>query len=143
MQRTFAALGVVEIAKNTKTSVSMAAAIFFALGEKLNLLWLREMIEKLVVIGFWHAHARGVLRDELFEHHNLLTKTMIVKYDISKENDTNDDSAKIINAWVNDNKESVKRVRIMLQQMRSEKVSDYATVMVAVRSINNLVSANQ
>jgi len=132
----FAALDVVEIAKNTQATVENAAITFFALGEKLNLLWLREMIEKLVVIGPWHAHARGVLRDELFEHHNSLTKTVINKYHDKSPDD-------LINGWVIANKESVKAVRNMLQQMRSEKVSDYATVMVAVRSINNLVIANQ
>lgn len=130
-----AALDVVEIANNTNTSVVNAATTFFALGEKLNLLWLRDMIEKLIVIGPWHAHARGVLRDELFEHHNSLTQTIINKYG-SK------DSGETITQWIQENKESVKGVRNMLQQMRSEKVSDYATVMVAVRSINNLVSAN-
>ncbi len=127
----FATLDVVEIAKNTKTTVAKSATAFFELGEKLNLLWLRDMIEDLVVIGPWHAHARGVLRDELFEKHNALTQLLLNKY---KKN--------TVESWVSDNKDSVKRVRSMLQQMRSEKVSDYATVMVAVRSINNLVSAN-
>lgn len=127
----FATLDVVEISKGTKTSVAQAAIAFFGLGEKLNLLWLREMIESLVVIGSWHAHARGVLRDELFEKHNALTQLILDKY--KKDS---------VESWVHDNKDSVKRVRSMLHQMRSEKVSDYATVMVAVRSINNLVSAN-
>lgn len=136
LEFSFAALDVVEIAKATDTSVTKSAEIFFAIGEKLNLLWLRAMIEKLIVIGPWHAHARGVLRDELFEHHNLLTQTVINKHACSGADNT-------IECWVADNKENVKGVRRMLQQMRSEKVSDYATVMVAVRSINNLVSANQ
>ena len=131
----YAALDVVEIASHTKSTVSNSALIFFALGEKLNLLWLRDMIEKLVVIGPWHAHARGVLRDELFEHHNSLTQTVINRYGTKNSVDT-------LTNWIADNKETVKSVRNMLQQMRSEKNIDYATVMVAVRSINNLVSAN-
>ncbi|VAW33648.1 NAD-specific glutamate dehydrogenase, large form [hydrothermal vent metagenome] len=132
----FAALDVVEIATKTNQSVAQAAVAFFALGEKLNLLWLRDMIEKLVVIGPWHAHARGVLRDELFEYHNSLTQTVLNKYASNGSIDT-------ITNWINDNKASVKAIRSMLQQIRSEKISDYATVMVAVRSINNLVIANQ
>ena len=132
----FAALDVVEIAKNTKTTVLNSAAVFFSLSEKLNLLWLRDMIQKLVVIGPWHAHARGVLRDELFEQHNLLTQKVI-------GNHSKTDSEKLVDNWLANNKQSVKRVRSMMQQMRSEKVSDYATVMVAVRSINNLVAANK
>ena len=131
IEYSYATLDVVEIAKSTKTTVAKSATSFFGLGEKLNLLWLRDMIEALIVIGPWHAHARGVLRDELFEKHNALTQLVLNKY----KKDT-------INSWVTDNKQSVKRVRTMLQQMRSEKISDYATVMVAVRSINNLVSAN-
>jgi len=132
----YAALDVVEIAASTNISVENASKLFFALGEKLNLLWLREMIEKLVVIGPWHAHARGVLRDELFEHHNSLSQTVINKYGVKDSNET-------LITWISENKETVKSVRFMLQQMRSEKNIDYATVMVAVRSINNLVSANQ
>jgi glutamate dehydrogenase len=136
LEFSFAALDVVEISKTTKASVTKSAETFFAIGEKLNLLWLRSMIENLNVIGPWHAHARGVLRDELFEHHNLLTQTVINKFSGKASNKT-------IDSWVAENKESVNGVRRMLQQMRSEKVSDYATVMVAVRSINNLVAANQ
>ncbi|MCF6318597.1 MAG: NAD-glutamate dehydrogenase [Proteobacteria bacterium] len=132
----YAALDVVEIAFKSKTTVTKASKMFFALGEKLNLVWLRDMIEKLVVIGQWHAHARGVLRDELFEHHNLLTQTVINKYGVEGSDDT-------LNQWMAENKQTVRSVRNMLQQMRSEKSVDYATVMVAVRSINNLVAANQ
>ncbi len=136
IEYSFAALDIVEIAKETNTTVAKSAVAFFALGEKLNLLWLRDMIEKLVVIGPWHAHARGVLRDELFEHHNSLTQIVIKQY--PKKN-----TEEIVTKWVVDNKDKVKSIRQMLQQMRSEKNSDYATVMVAIRSINNLVSANQ
>ncbi|MFK8011741.1 MAG: NAD-glutamate dehydrogenase [Marinicellaceae bacterium] len=136
LEFSFASLDVVEISSATGASVNKSAETFFAIGEKLNLLWLRTMIEKLVVIGPWHAHARGVLRDELFEHHNSLTQTVIYKY-------PGKNSQTIIEQWVSENKENVNGVRRMLQQMRNEKVSDYATVMVAVRSINNLVSANQ
>jgi glutamate dehydrogenase len=133
----FAALDVVEIANQSRTTVVLSASTFFALGEQLNILWLRTMIEKLVVIGPWHAHARGVLRDELFEHHNLLTQTVLNKYPAKTTEET-------IKKWAQNNQQNVKGAKRMLQQMRSEKISDYATVMVAVRSINNLVvAANQ
>jgi glutamate dehydrogenase len=130
----FAALDVVEIANQSRTTVTQAASTFFALGEQLNILWLRTMIEQLVVIGPWHAHARGVLRDELFEHHNLLTQTVLNKYPAKSTEET-------IKQWMQNNQQNVRDAKTMLQQMRSEKVSDYATVMVAVRSINNLVIA--
>ncbi len=132
----FAALDVVEIANNTGSTVMNAAQVFFTLSEKLNLLWLRDRIQKLVVIGPWHAHARGVLRDELFEQHNLLTQKVMGK-NSKKKADV------LVEQWLLKNKDSIKRVRNMMQQMRSEKVADYATVMVAVRSINHLVAANK
>jgi glutamate dehydrogenase len=40
--------------------------VHFALGEALHLKWLMDKIEELPVEGRWHAHARGMLRDELY-----------------------------------------------------------------------------
>ena len=48
-----------------KTDVLRVATVYFGLGDRLGLKWLRDSVEKLPVAGQWHAHARGSLRDEL------------------------------------------------------------------------------
>jgi glutamate dehydrogenase len=61
----YPALDVVETAARRETDVLDVATVFFGMGDKLGLKWLRESVETLKVEGRWHANARGNLRDEL------------------------------------------------------------------------------
>ncbi len=65
----YPALDVVETAVRRKADVASVASVFFGLGDRLGMKWLRESVEKLPVEGQWHAHARGNLRDELSSQH--------------------------------------------------------------------------
>ncbi|MDX2417153.1 MAG: NAD-glutamate dehydrogenase [Xanthomonadales bacterium] len=127
----YPALDVVETAARRKAEVHSVATVFFGLGDRLHLKWLRESVEKLPVAGQWHAHARGSLRDELYSQHRRLAGQVLEAF--PKEKDP-------VKCWVAANSEAVEQISLMLSDMQSLPSMDYATVSVAVRSLEGLLT---
>jgi glutamate dehydrogenase len=130
----YPALDVVETAARRNTDVLSVATVFFGLGDKLSLKWLRESVEKLPVEGQWHAHARGNLRDELYSQHRRLAGRVLETYPEAKDP---------VNSWVQANVDDVERVSDMMNDMHDLASMDYATVSVAVRSLDQLLLATR
>ncbi len=126
----YPALDVVETAARRKTDVLGVAAVFFGLGDSLSLNWLRESVEKLTVEGQWHAHARGNLRDELYSQHRRLAGRALQAFPRAKDP---------VSSWIEANREAVKQVTDMMDDMQDLGAMDYATVSVAVRSLDQLL----
>ena len=105
--------------------------VFFGLGDCLGLKWLRESVEKLPVAGQWHAHARGSLRDELYSQHRRLASQVLEAFPNAKDP---------VKSWVEANDEAVEHVSLMLGDMQDLPSMDYATVSVAVRSLEGLLT---
>ena len=127
----YPALDVVETAARRNTDVLSVATVFFGLGDRLGLKWLRESVEKLPVDGQWHAHARGNLRDELYSQHRRLAGKVLEALPGEKDP---------VKSWIGANGEAVERVSLMLSDMQNLPSMDYATVSVAVRSLEALLS---
>ncbi len=129
-----AALDVVEIAQRAHGSVTEAARAYFALGDALHLDWLLERIENLEVEGFWHANARGALRDELLSHQRTLTVSLLERMDGRFD-------PEVLAAWIGSGEPTLHAARSMLESMRSLVRMDYATVLVAVRRVAQLAAS--
>lgn len=126
----FPALDVVETAAQRKTSTERVSRIYFGLGEALDLKWLRAEVEALKVEGQWHAHARGNLRSELLAFHNDLVDLVLRSSGRAKDP---------LAAWLDKNEKEVGRVKEMLHDMRGLPATDYATLAVAVRTLEQLL----
>jgi len=127
----YPALDVVETAAQRKADVASVAIVFFGLGDRLGLKWLRESVEKLPVAGQWHAHARGNLRDELYSQHRRLAGRVLEAFPDEKDP---------VNSWIEANAGAVERVSLMLNDMQNLASMDYATVSVAVRFLESLLT---
>ena len=130
----YPALDVVEAAARRHTDVLEVASVFFGLGDKLHLKWLREIVDGLPVKGQWHAQARGNLRDELYSHHRKLAGRVL---------DAHSGEKNPVGSWVGLHANDVKRISDMVNDMQDQKLMDYATVSVAVRSLGQLLQATK
>ena len=130
----YPALDVVETAAIRNADVASVAVVFFGLGNRLGLKWLRESVEKLPVAGQWHAHARGNLRDELYSQHRRLAGRVLEAFPDEKDP---------VKSWIEANNKAVERVSLMLSDMQNLAAMDYATVSVAVRSLESLLSKSK
>jgi glutamate dehydrogenase len=130
----YPALDVVETAARRNSDVLGVATVFFGLGDRLGLKWLRESVDKLTVEGQWHAHARGNLRDELYSQHRRLAGRVLESFS---------DTKNPVNSWIEANAADVERVSLMMNDMQDLTSMDYATVSVAVRSLEQLLIATK
>jgi glutamate dehydrogenase len=127
-------LDIIHVAIDHKLKIAEAAAVYFNLGEALNLNWLMQKIEDLTVESQWHAQARGGLRDELYAQHRALTAQIL---DGGKGK-----GADLVATWLNRDDAALKFTLAMFADMRSQVVTDYPIVSVAVRRLAQLVQAH-
>jgi glutamate dehydrogenase len=125
-------LDIIHVAADHKLKVERAAEVYFALGEALHLSWLMGKIEELPVESRWHAHARGSLRDELYTQHRALTAQVLEHGDSGK-------GADIVAAWLGRDDPALKFTLGMFADMRTQAVTDYPIVSVAVRRLAQLL----
>jgi glutamate dehydrogenase len=106
------------------------AAVFFELGEALDLEWLRSQIEVLPVEGHWHAQARGSLLDELNHQHRALALQVL-----SMTGERKDVSP--VQAWLQRDDATLQYTRSMLAEILTQN-ADYPIASVAVRRLAQL-----
>ena len=128
----FSALDVVEVAKGTGISVEEAASVYFALGEKLDLRWLRDEIAALPRENRWQALSRAALRDDLYAQLSALTSDSL-RLDVGEAT-----PAGRIDAWLAQNRIPVARCRQILGDLESAGRTDFTMLSVAMGEIRAL-----
>ena len=128
------ALDIIHVAAEHNLEIERAAEVYFALGEALHLSWLMGKVEELPVESRWHAQARGSLRDELYTQHRALTAQII-------EHGGSGKGADLVAAWIARDDSALKFTLDMFADMRTQVVTDYPIVSVAVRRLAQLVQA--
>jgi len=132
----FSALDIVDVADATDQPVETAAAVYFTLGDRLKLHWLREHIEALPRDNRWRALARAALRDDQYSQQAELTAEIL--------RTTPDDlpAAERIDAWVDANRRPVERAMQVLTDINASGAFGLATLSVALREIRNLITSS-
>ena len=116
------------------SAVAPVAQIYFELLDHLHLKWLRQQVEALPVEKPWHAHARGHLREQLFQHHRQLTIRVLKAH--------GSDSGSI-EAWFDAHQAEVSRTCLMLNEMVDSNARDYPSLQVAIAGIEQLLNATE
>ncbi|TFH49949.1 MAG: NAD-glutamate dehydrogenase, partial [Lysobacterales bacterium] len=126
------ALDIVEVAKSEQTSVEDVSAVYYRLGEELDLHWMRDQIVDLPRENRWQALARAGLRDDLQSQERLLTR------DVLRQESSKSDAASRIAAWIAQNDIAVHRCRQVLVDLKGGPKTDFAMLSVAMREIRSM-----
>ena len=110
------------------------AAVYFALGDRLRLHWLRGHVEALPRENRWQALARAALRDDLYGQQAELTA------EILRGTDAELPAGERIDAWMDRNRTQVDRTLQVLTDINSSGAFGLATLSVALREIRNLIA---
>jgi glutamate dehydrogenase len=124
---------IVEDAAACGASQEMATCVYFAIGQRLSLDWLRDRVLELPRTDRWRALARSALRDDLYELHRALTREIVTGAD-------GRDGTAAVEAWLHENAESVDRALGVLADVRASESYDTTTLPVVVRELKNLAS---
>jgi glutamate dehydrogenase len=133
LEKLFSALDIVESAHVSKLDVETVARMYFALGERLRLHWLRDQVLALPLGNRWHSLARAALRDDLYMLHSSLTKEVL------QIDPTELDVSGRIEAWVAQNIAPLERWLHVLNDIKSDETSNLTTLSVAVHGLQNLI----
>lgn len=134
IQALYPGLDIVDVANARELPVEDVARVYFKLGEALSLRWLRNQVESLPVDGQWHAQARGAVRDELYRRHRVLTAEVLKHH-------AEHGGEKTVEDWMQSRRHEVGHLNRMFTDMRTLDNMDYATVSVAIRSLEQLTGA--
>jgi len=131
---TFSLLDVVEIAAAEKIPAEEAAAVYFAVSERIEVDRLLTRITMLPRDDRWSALARSALRYDLYAAQARLTS------DVLATTPSGLTPAERITAWEDRNREGVDRAEATLLEIASTDTADLAPLSVALRTIRTMLS---
>jgi len=129
----YAALDIIEIATETKRSVAEVAGVYFSLGGKLALGWLRKQIGALPADSHWQTLAKAGLISDISNLQRELAALVLKLSPQVKERDA------IIREWEGHNKSTLGHARQVLADLQSAGNLDLSMLSVALRELKSLV----
>tara|TARA_R110000868_G_scaffold8205_3_gene42468 strand:+ start:59276 stop:64126 length:4851 start_codon:yes stop_codon:yes gene_type:complete len=132
----FSALDIIEAATHNDMAVRDVANYYFAVGNELNLGWLREQINEQAPETHWETLALSAFRDDL----DLLQRVLaisVLKFDCEDE-DTNDR----IQAWSDYYANLVTRWQSMASNIRASRNISLTVLFVGLRELMDLAQAS-
>jgi glutamate dehydrogenase len=126
-----AALDIVEIAAAHEVSVVEAARVYFEIGTRVGLDWLRDQIEQLSVEGTWQAIARTGLRDGAMRIHRRLAERVLSKTEQGAAH------ARVA-AWLEAAGDDLAQWQRTVTEMKASGAGDFATLSVGLESVRKL-----
>jgi len=131
------ALDIVEVSKASRRNVPTVAALYFALGARLELQWLREQIADLKVRNHWHTLAKSALRNDLHVQQRHLTTEVL---NTSKRTVG---AKAMVDRWVSDNQFVVDRFMERVSDLQASDTVDFAMLSVALNEVHSLRQAER
>jgi len=129
------ACDIVEVAAAARAPVLEAARVYFQLGGRLNIEWLRGSAEALDTGSHWQHRAVRAIVDDLYGQQRALTLAVLK----GSEAGTNADER--IAAWIEANKTRMTRALDTLDELRRDAPFDLAKLAVANRQVRALIVA--
>ena len=139
MPSMLALFDIVEVTATTERNPADVLEVYFRVGSRLDLNWLRDRIIELPRANRWQALARASMRDDLFNLYRELTRKVLdAGNDLDPAHPTVDAQA-AIEAWSESNAESLERALGMVAEIRASRIYDNTTLPVALREIRSLL----
>jgi glutamate dehydrogenase len=133
----FPALDITDVANANGEPLDTTAAVYFALGDRLKLHWLRRHIEALPRDNRWRTLARSALRDDIFNQQAALTAEVL------RNTPQDEPPGERIETWAHTNEGPVHRTMQVLADINSSGTFDLSTLSVALREIRNLITTQE
>jgi glutamate dehydrogenase len=133
----FPALDITDVSNANGEPLDTAAAVYFTLGDRLKLHWLRRHIEALPRDNRWRTLARSALRDDIFNQQAALTEEVL------RNTPQDEPPDERIETWAQTNEGPVHRAMQVLADINSSGTFDLSTLSVALREIRNLITTQE
>lgn len=133
----YTALNIIEVATQHNFDLIQTAEVYFACGERIQLLWFRDQIANDTREGHWNILARLTLRDELDVSQRALTVS------IMKGSRKGITSKMLIDRWMATNQRALNRWDRLLSMLYSSGTLDYTMFFISIRELLGLILNSQ
>jgi glutamate dehydrogenase len=134
MQALLSLFDIVVDADATGTEQPVVADIYFSIGSRLGLDWLRDRILELPRNDRWQALARAALRDELYRLHRSVTREILLSAAEHGEQE------RALDAWVARCQAEIARCEDVLADVKESRTYDTTTLPVVLREMRGLIA---
>ncbi|NVK42479.1 MAG: NAD-glutamate dehydrogenase [Oceanospirillaceae bacterium] len=135
----YALLGVIEAAAETGQPLERVAAVYFDLGERLELHWFDQQVRGIDVSNHWQSMARDGLREDLNTQMRALTVKVLSEVETS---DAEPEPEALVGQWLEQRSGLLQRWQQMLAELRGANLNDCAIFTVALRELLDLAQAS-
>jgi glutamate dehydrogenase len=127
------ACDIVEVSGQTGAPVLDAARVYFQLGARLNLDWLRERASQLGSGSHWQTRAVRAIQDDLYGQQRALALGVLKGTDAARPADER------LSSWLEENKVRLARSLDTLEELKRDSAFDLARLAVANRQVRALI----
>jgi glutamate dehydrogenase len=132
-----AGFDIVHIAQLAKLPVDQAGRVYFALGERFELDWLRATAKPAATASQWQKMAMHALVDDFYAHQSELTMHVLKAADGKAAKGASD---KLIDGWAESRAGAVERTRQLLGDIKGAASVDLAMLAVANRQLRAMLA---
>ncbi len=125
---------IVGIAQKRKMDVVDVSKIYFEVGSRFDLGWMRATGEQLGLKNHWQKLAVGALIEDLYNYQSTLTNTAIDNIAGGK------DALSGLTKWIDDNQTVVDQTDQMLAEIKSTPGIDFAMLTVAAKQLRDMIA---
>lgn len=129
----FAGFDIVEVASHANQEVDTAAKVYFLLGEKLELEWLRQQIENLPADDHWKALARATLRENLYAEQRKLTVKVLTYLQ-----STDQQYKETAQRWIDDQSMQIDYFKSVIAEIKATGQIEFSSMSVALQEVRKL-----
>lgn len=130
-------LDIVEIAASIDQPVANIAAVYFALGQHLELSWLRERIGTLVAASHWHKLATAELRGDLhYQQRHLCAEVANVTDDALSPEER-------VQQWSDRNASATSQYQALIGDLKATSSVDFAMLSLAINEVHKLLRSDR
>jgi len=126
-----AAADVAAIAATSGRTASAAAGIYVAVGQALDLYWMRDRIDELARRDRWQRLAREALREDLQHQHRLMTIEALRLPAV-------EDPDRCVQDWLQSQRGTAERLRLFVADLKAAAAPSFAMLSAAMRELRGL-----
>lgn len=131
MEAMSSAFDIIEVADTSGRSVLGVAELYFELGARLRLGWLRQIARGIPADTYWHRQAITALKTELYKAQRRITHTVL-------EAGAKKAPAQCAQQWTKASEDSLGRYSRFIADLESLTSPDFATLTVALRQVQGI-----
>jgi glutamate dehydrogenase len=136
---------IIDVAALSQRPIAAVGRLYFALGDRVKIGWLRDMAQSMVAENYWQQLAVTSLVNELYSAQRRLSREALAQAGKAGANasaKTKSKSAEVdAAAWIDANAHLLGRYDQFIHELRSQPTPDYPMLIVALRQVQGLVGA--